>query len=61
VLANNNWADTQAATIQATGYAPRNMAEAAIDVTLVPGNYTAILSGVNNTAGNALVEVYELN
>ena len=61
VMANNNWADSQAAQIQATGYAPPNASEAAIDVTLVPGNYTAILSGVNNTAGNALVEVYALN
>jgi hypothetical protein len=61
IMANNNWADTQAAAIQATGYAPPKAAEAAIDVTLVPGNYTAILSGVNNTAGNALVDVYALN
>lgn len=61
IMANNNWADTQASAIQATGYAPPKAAEAAIDVTLVPGNYTAILSGVNNTAGNALVEVYALN
>jgi hypothetical protein len=60
-MANNNWADTQAAAIQASGRAPPNAAEAAIDVILVPGNYTAILSGVNNTAGNALVEVYALN
>jgi hypothetical protein len=61
VMANNNWADTQAAQIQASGYAPPNAVEAAIDVTLVPGNYTAILSGVNNTVGNGLVDVYALN
>jgi hypothetical protein len=61
IMSNNNWADTQAAQIQASGYAPPNTKESAIDVTLVPGNYTAILSGVNNTAGNALVEVYALN
>jgi hypothetical protein len=60
-MANNDWSDTQAATIQATGYAPPNTTEAAIDVTLIPGNYIAILSGVNNTAGNALVELYALN
>ena len=28
---------------------------------LQPGNYTAIVQGVNNTAGVALVEVYDLN
>jgi len=61
IMVNNNWADTQAAQIQGTGYAPPNAAESAIDVTLVPGNYTVILSGVNNTAGNGLIEVYALN
>jgi len=29
--------------------------------TLLPGNYTAIVRGFNNTSGNALVEVYGLN
>jgi hypothetical protein len=28
---------------------------------LQPGNHTAIVRGVNNTTGVALVEVYELN
>jgi len=28
---------------------------------LPPGNYTAILRGVNNTTGVALVEVYDLD
>jgi hypothetical protein len=27
---------------------------------LQPGSYTAIVSGVNSTTGNALVEVYSL-
>ena len=30
-------------------------------MSLLAGNYTAILSGKNNTTGNALVEVYALN
>ncbi len=34
--------------------------DAALLVTLVPGNYTAQLSGVNSTSGVGLVEVYEL-
>jgi hypothetical protein len=61
LMANNNWASTQAAQIQASGYAPPNAAESAILITLPPGNYTAILSGVNNGTGNALVEVYALD
>ena len=47
--------------IQASGHAPPNDAEAAILTTLTSGSYTAILSGVSNTSGNALVDVYALN
>jgi hypothetical protein len=36
-------------------------ADAAILTTLAPGNYTAVVSGVNNTAGVALIEVYDLS
>ena len=48
------------AEIQNSQLAPTNAAEAAIIATLAPGSYTAIVSGVNNTTGNALVEVYAL-
>jgi hypothetical protein len=34
---------------------------AAIEATLAPGAYTAIVKGKNNTTGVALVEVYDLN
>jgi hypothetical protein len=34
--------------------------EAAIVRTLVPGNYTAVVRGVNNSTGIGLVEVYNL-
>ncbi len=34
--------------------------DAALLVTLAPGNYTAQVSGVNSTGGQALVEVYEV-
>lgn len=61
ISTNDNWKSTQRTQIQATGYAPPNDAEAAILTTLTPGNYTAILSGVGNTSGNAIVEVYSLN
>ena len=61
LMTNNNWKDTQQTQIQGSGYAPPNDAESAILTTLAPGNYTAILSGVGNSTGNALVEVYSLN
>jgi hypothetical protein len=58
---NDNWRDTQAAAIQATGLAPTNDLESAIDATLAPGAYTAVVRGKNNTSGVALVEVYDLD
>ena len=39
---------------------PTNSKSAAIVLTLQPGSYTAIVSGVNSTTGVALAEVYEL-
>ena len=61
MTANDNWKSNQQAQIQDTGLAPSHDAESAIAVTLAPGGYTAIVSGVNNTTGNGLVEVYGLN
>jgi hypothetical protein len=59
---NDNWRDdpVQEAAILATGIPPTNDFESAIDATLAPGNYTAIVKGKNNTSGVALVEVYDL-
>ena len=57
---NNTWKDTQQAQIQASGLAPPNDKESAIAVSLTAGNYTATLTGKNDTTGNALVEVYTL-
>jgi hypothetical protein len=54
---NDNWKDTQQAAIQEK-IPPADDRESAILVTLAPGNYTAILRGVNDGTGNALVEVY---
>ena len=50
----------QEAEIIATGAPPTNGAEAAIVGNLSTGAYTAIVSGVNNTTGVALVEIYAL-
>jgi hypothetical protein len=46
--------------IQTSGHAPTQPSESAIIATLPPGNYTAIVHGVNNTTGVALVEVDDL-
>jgi len=46
--------------IQNSGRAPTVASESAIIADLQAGNYTAIVSGVNNTTGVALVEVYDL-
>jgi Carboxypeptidase regulatory-like domain len=57
---NDNWRDAQEAQIQATGLAPTNDLEAALDLTLAPGNYTAILRGNGSGVGIGLVEVYDV-
>lgn len=59
--ANDDWRTDQEAEIIATGIAPANNLESALVRTLPPGNYTAIVAGVNDTTGVALVEVYALN
>jgi hypothetical protein len=70
IASNNNWATTiiggiittnQVHEIQASGYVPGDGRESAIIADLPTGNYTAIVRGVNNTTGVALVEVYDLN
>ncbi|MCC6991879.1 MAG: hypothetical protein IT181_22945, partial [Acidobacteria bacterium] len=43
---------------QASGFAPPNPREAAILVTLQPGAYTAIVSGVGGATGVGIVEVF---
>jgi len=67
---NDDWQTTiiggiitgnQVSDIQNSGHAPTAATESAIIADLPPGNYTAIMSGVNNTAGVGLVEVYDLN
>jgi sugar lactone lactonase YvrE len=59
MMTNDNWGSaSNAVAISSSGYAPPNSLEAAILIPLAPGNYTAILSGVNDTSGVGLVEVY---
>ena len=69
IASNDNWQTAiiggiitanQVSAIQNSGHAPTQPSESAIIATLPPGNYTAIVRGVNNTTGVALVEVYDL-
>jgi len=56
---NDNWGSAaNAGELQASGYAPSNALESAVLITLNPGPYTAIVTGVNNATGVGIVEVY---
>jgi hypothetical protein len=70
IAANDSWLHTiiggiitsnQVSAIRNSGHAPTDRRESAIIATLPPGNYTAIVHGVNNTTGVGLVEVYDLD
>jgi len=70
IAGNDNWQHTiiggiihnnQVREIMASGLAPADGRESAIIADLPAGNYTAIVRGVNNTTGVALVEVYDLD
>jgi N-acetylneuraminic acid mutarotase len=69
IASNDNWRITMIGGIITTsqyhdivnsGHAPTDLRESAIIANLPAGNYTAIVRGVNNTSGVALVEVYDL-
>jgi hypothetical protein len=61
-ITNDNWREDpgQEALILASGIPPSNDFESAIDATLDPGTYTAVVKGKNNTSGVGLVEIYVL-
>src|SRR5262249_6251352 len=70
IASNDNWQTTiiggiitshQVVDIRNSGHAPGNPLESAIIADLPPGNYTAIVRGVNNTTGVALAQVYDLS
>ena len=59
ITSNDNWQTaTNAAAIQASGFAPSNANESAILITLAPGAYTAIVTGAGNTTGVGIIEVF---
>ncbi len=60
VISNDNWRETQESEITATTMAPKDDKEPAILATLVPGVYTAIVRGKDNTTGIAIVEAFKI-
>jgi len=62
LASNDNWMDApnKQEIIDST-VPPSDDAESAILMSLAPGAYTAIVSGVNNVTGVALVEAYDLD
>ena len=61
---NDNWGTLSAAdkqTLQDNNLTPGDPRESALVVTLNPGPYTVHLSGVNDTVGNGLLEVFDVS
>src|SRR5262245_19968262 len=70
IASNDDWQTTiiggvitgnQVQDIMNSGHAPTDPRESAIIVVLPAGNYTAIVRGLSNTTGVALVELYDLD
>lgn len=70
IASNDSWQHTifggiitadQVSNIRTSGHAPTDARESAIIAELPAGNYTAIVRGVNDTTGVALVEAYDLS
>ena len=62
IAANDNWDASAASAFSQVGAfnLPAGSKDAVLLLTLPPGTYTAQVSGVGNTTGVALVEIYEL-
>jgi hypothetical protein len=65
VATNNDWGGTTAlknafTSVVAFALSPDTSKDAALVFSPTPGAYTAKVTGVGNTTGVALVEVYEL-
>ena len=61
VASNDDWRSSQQTALIAAGLAPGNDRDAALIATLNVGSYTAVVRGVSNAVGVALVEVYDLD
>lgn len=62
IRSDDNWTDNleEATRITESGFAPGNVSEPAITVTLEPGNYTIVVQGKNDLVGVALLELHKL-
>lgn len=60
LASNDNWKESQKASIEATGIAPVSDIESAIITTLPAGLYTTVMADKSATPGIGLVEVYDL-
>ena len=70
IASNDDWANTQiggiitsdqSSEIAGSGLAPSNNQESAIIANLLPGSFTAIVRGLNNTTGTGVVDAYDLS
>ncbi|MBA3833205.1 MAG: DVUA0089 family protein [Chthoniobacterales bacterium] len=61
LIAKNDNSTALPQNLVALGLKPGNPSESIISVTLVPGSYTAVLSGAGNSSGAALLELYDLS
>jgi len=62
ITANDNWKDSpQRSQIEGTIFQPSDDRESVILATLPPGAYTVILTGVAQTTGVGLIEIYDNN
>ncbi|HEX5129513.1 MAG TPA: hypothetical protein VFV90_07200, partial [Usitatibacter sp.] len=61
LASNDDWAEgSNAAQLQAAGFAPSDALEAAILTTLPPGAYTAIVQGAGGGTGVSVIGVYRV-
>ena len=57
---NNNWRDSESSSLSGTSIAPTSSLESTILLQLVPGAYTAIVRGANNSSGIGRVDILDL-
>jgi CSLREA domain-containing protein len=60
VIENDDWQSDQKQELENTGLQPSNDLEAAVLVTLPPGQYSALVRGKPETTGTGVVQVYFL-